>query len=100
MIPAHPMAAPIRISCVNKAPATSPSERIESVGGIGPGGARWKLSEEQAIAAVENGTYAFYVSEHGWTVDVIVAARSGHTYLRTRGDREQPEMLLSLPECP
>ncbi|WP_293875992.1 MULTISPECIES: DUF3892 domain-containing protein [unclassified Sphingomonas] len=38
---------------------------------------------------------------HGSTVQVIVARSvSGNKYLKTQSDGEQPNNLLSLPECP
>lgn len=36
----------------------------------------------------------------GRGIDVIIATRVGHEYLKTRADGEQPDNLLALPECP
>ena len=44
--------------------------------------------------------YAYYVSRGGYQVNVIVAQRLGHKYLKTENDGEQPDNLLALPECP
>ncbi len=62
---------------------------------------RWNLTEDKAIAGIKDGTWAFYVTHGGNTVRVIVAvSRFGHEYLKTVADNEQPDNLLSLPECP
>jgi hypothetical protein len=75
----------------------NPHERIRNVGS-GPGG--WKQSQEQTIKEIEEGSYAYYVTRAGRTVDVIVAtSRYGNKYIKTTADGEQPDNLLSLPEC-
>ena len=77
-----------------------PHLRISNVGGVNPNGTRWKLSEDVAIAGIERGEWSFYVSRGGSTVRVVIATRFGHKYLKTEPDGEQPDNLLSLPECP
>jgi hypothetical protein len=96
------MAQSVKISCINKTDRYNPHERIRSVGGINPDGSRWKMSQEQAIAAIEKGVYAFYVARPiGDRVAVIVArSAQGNKYLKTEADGEQPNNLLSLAECP
>jgi len=89
-----------QIQCINKSDRPNPHERIRNVGGVN-GGQRWKMTQPQAIAAIESGQMAFYVSQAGHTVNVIVAtSQYGHKYLKTVADGEQPDNLLSLPECP
>jgi Protein of unknown function (DUF3892) len=90
----------IRIGCINRTTATEPWDRITSIGGINPTGSRWKISQSLAIDHVDQGTYAFYVQSFGKEVDVIVAGEPGHRYLKASSDREQPNALLHLPECP
>ena len=95
------MADNIQIQCINKTDRTSAHERIKSIGGVNANGTRWKLSLEQAIKDIEAGKYRFYVSVNGDSVWVIIAvSASGNKYLKTENDSDQPNNLLSLPECP
>ena len=92
----------IEIQCINKTNRSDAHDRIHSIGGVNGDGGRWKLSQEQAIKDIEAGKYSFYVERPaGHRVDVVVAvSRYGHKYLKTTADGEQPDNLLSLPECP
>lgn len=95
------MAEQRQVTCINKSDRYNPHERILSIGGISPNGGRWKLSQQQAIADIENGTWHFFVSVAGSAVRVIVSTSAqGHKYLKTQNDGEQPNNLLSLPQCP
>ena len=95
------MALRVRIQCINKTDRSSAHERIHNIGGLNGDGTRWKMAETKAIQDIENGTYSFYVERPaGHQVNVIVASRLGVKYLKTVADNEQPDNLLSLPECP
>jgi hypothetical protein len=85
----------IQVTCVNKTDRQSAHERISNIGGFD-----WKHTEGDAIYYIENGAYSYYVSKGGNQVNVIVARREGHKYLKTESDGEQPDNLLALPECP
>ncbi len=94
------MAENLEINCINKSDRTNPHERIKGVGGGQTILASWRKTQEQAIAEIENGESQFYVSMDGDKVWVIVAvSRYGNKYLKTEPDGEQPNNLLSLPEC-
>ena len=95
------MATRVKISCINKSDRTNHYERIKSIGGVNADGTRWKMSEVDAIQSIKDGKYTFYVNRGGSEVNVIIAkSQYGHEYLKTTADGEQPNNLLSLPECP
>lgn len=59
------------------------------------------MPQSEANNAIEAGKYAFYVSANGKSVWVIVATSAhGNRYLNTESGGDQPNNLLSLPECP
>jgi hypothetical protein len=90
-----------RIQCVNKTDRYNPYVRINNVGGKDADGTRWTMSQQDAIAGIEAGQCSFYVDRPtGDRVDVIVAVSSyGSRYLKTTADGDEPNNLLSLPEC-
>ncbi|HTS19583.1 MAG TPA: DUF3892 domain-containing protein [Verrucomicrobiae bacterium] len=95
------MATRHRIRCINKSERTNPHERILFVGGINSDDTRWKISQQAAVEGIDSGKWEFYVNVDGEAVEVIVAeSRYGHRYIKTVPDGEQPDNLLSLPECP
>jgi len=89
----------IRVTCINKREHYNAHERITAIGGQNPDGRQWKLTEDEAIKSIENGTYAFYVNVNGTSVDVVIATHNGRKYLKTTADGYSPDNLLSLPEC-
>ncbi len=88
------------VLCINKSDRPNPHERIISIGGRNADGTSWKLSQAEAIQGIETGKWSFFVHRGGHVVNVIVSvSRFGHKYLKTEADGEQPDNLLSLPEC-
>ena len=94
------MSTTVEIRCINKSDRLNPYERILNVGGVYADGTRWKLSQTEAIHSIVQDTYLFYVNRGGNIVYVVIASQSGWKYLKTTTDGEQPDNLLSLPECP
>lgn len=49
---------------------------------------------------IDAGTHSFYVNVGGDKVKVITAtSRYGNKYVKTEADGDEPNNLLSLPEC-
>jgi hypothetical protein len=95
------MADTHQIRCIHTTQRTDPHQRIASVGGVNSDGTRWRLSQQVAIDGITSGMWAFFVEINRDRVQVIVAvSRCGHKYLKTKIDGDQPDNLLSLPECP
>jgi hypothetical protein len=62
---------------------------------------RWKITQPEAIAGIESEKWAFFVEVNRDRVRVIVAvSRYGNKYPKTEIDGDDPNNLLSLPECP
>ena len=88
------------IDCINKSDRPNPHERITHVGGRNPDGTRWKLTQQDAVQAIQSGHRSFFVRQGVSAVEVVVAvSRYGNFYLKTQADGEMPDNLLSLPEC-
>lgn len=96
------MAQRVRVEC---SVYSASEQRITHIGGQNPPGSsspRWKLTEAEAIAGIDEGRWSFYVERPaGHIVDVIVATSSaGRRYLKTTADGERPDNLSALPDCP
>jgi Protein of unknown function (DUF3892) len=74
--------------------------RLLAVGGVNPDGAHWRISEAEAIEAIETGRWSFSVPAEGRDMDVVVAlSKYGNKYLKGAADQLQPVSLLALSEC-
>jgi hypothetical protein len=90
----------LRVECVVRTDRVSPHHRIRAIGGRTRDGESWRLSEEAAIAAIENERATFYVEwPKGHRIDLVVGQGLGKTYLKGETDGETPNVLLSLPDC-
>ena len=90
----------IQITCVSTGSSGSPYERITHVGAT-LHGKFWRITQREAIAHLESGEWTFYVDppEQESTWVVIATTRSGLKYLKAQRDRDEPRILLALPEC-
>ena len=95
------MAERHRVRCITRAGGPSPDGLIARIGGTNSVGVNWRLSQAEAIAAIEAGRWVFYVEPPtGRTLEVIVGkTESGSKYLMTTGDEGEPTGLLGLPDC-
>ncbi|MBX9464596.1 MAG: DUF3892 domain-containing protein [Aquamicrobium sp.] len=94
------MANSAQIKCINKDDRYDPYERITHVGGYV--NSQWKLTLADAIGKIERGEWTFFVErppeDRVWVE--IAVSRYGNKYLKTDADGDEPNNLLSLPECP
>jgi len=95
------MARYLRIRHVIKTDLPSAHEQIRAICGIKPDGSHWSLTQDEAVAQVEDGISLFYVERAGGRrFDVIVAMDlHAHKYLKAVADGERPDELLYLPSC-
>lgn len=89
----------LRISCVNTSGSNNQDKRITHVGGLNSDGTKWKLTEQQALKGIENGTHSFYVVNRRKMVNVVIASNKfGNKYLTTESSPGE-NLLFNLPEC-
>jgi hypothetical protein len=95
------LAQEVQIQCINKTDRMNPHERIKNVGGLNADGTRWKLTVDEAIAGIKADKWKFWTLANGKSVWVVIAKSvQDNEYLKTEADGDQPNNLLSLPECP
>ena len=95
------MARYLRIRHVVKSERPSAHEQIQAICGIKPDGSHWSLTQDEAIAQVEDGISFFYLESAGGRRSHVIVAMDlhAHKYLKTVADGQQPDELLYLPSC-
>lgn len=94
------MARPFRrriVSFATRAYSHDPMERIDTIGGINSDRTRWRLTQEAAIAAIESGMDAFFMTTPEQIVKVVVVTHGGQKYLKSEREKTHPDDLLQLP---
>ena len=90
----------IRVDCVSRSARVSPYHRIQAIGGLGPDGLRWRLSEDAAISAIDEERVVFYIERPmGHRVNLVAAQGLGKRFLKAESDGESPDRLFGLPDC-
>ena len=98
-LPERSMSLSIRVDCVARAGRRPADDRIIGIGGVAPDGSRWRLTEDDAVAAMERGRRFYVEQPKGHRVDLVVVPGFGRKHIRTEADRRGPGLLLDLPEC-
>lgn len=95
------MPEPRQILCIRKTDRPDAHERIALISNIDADGQVWTMTQAEAVARVEGGTWRFYANVWGRATWVVVATTAGDAaYLKTGTDGVQPNNLITLPEMP
>ena len=93
------MALPLHrraVTFVQKAYSHDPLERIDTIGGIDSDKSRWRMSQDQAITAIESRQTEFFVTTAERNIKIVVASHAGQKYLQSEREKTHPDDLLSL----
>jgi hypothetical protein len=94
------MAIVLKVKWIEKSDQTDPCQRISHIGGEA-GQMSWKHSHAQAIQAIEQDQFAYYIEKEARAVKLEIGlAPDGIKYLKAPADGDQPRFLLNLPERP
>ena len=86
-----------RVQCIQK---ENRGRFILAIGGDLSDGTHWRMLEDLAFPRVESGELSFFVSEGGFTDDLIIEVSFfGFKFFRTRGDSTIVDNLSSLHGC-
>ncbi len=90
----------IEIKCINKQPRDNAWERITHIGLATPFKGRLRITQQEAVDLIDSEEEEFYVNIEWDRVKVITASsRFNNRYIKTESDGDEPNNLLSLPEC-
>lgn len=89
------------IKCITKDPNHYDIyNRITSIWWVNSKWITWKLTQKEAIDFIKSKKYSFFVNIWWDKVNVIVSeSRFWNEYIKTENDWDEPNNLLSLPEC-
>jgi hypothetical protein len=94
-----PLPTLLIVDCVTP-DAADPDRAIDALGGTSPGGARWKLGLDDALALADTGAMFFVRRPNGALVPLQrVRRRGGRRYFRAMPGAGGPR-LRDLPACP
>ncbi|WP_441291243.1 DUF3892 domain-containing protein [Sorangium sp. KYC3313] len=90
-----------RVTCITRTNLQGAHERIQALGGVNADGTRWHRSQADVASDINSGRCDYYVEQPGGHRVTLVVVRSstGYVYVKTQADGEQPNNLLSLPDC-
>lgn len=90
----------VEIKCINKEDRDNPYERITHVWWVNHDWNKWKKTQKEIIDYINSWKHSFYVNVWRNKINVIVSkSRFWNEYIKTENDRDEPNNLLSLPEC-
>jgi hypothetical protein len=88
-----------QVTCINKPNRASAHEHITHIGNLA---GKWRMTREQAIAAIDAKRSAFYTVDRGTGKKMyigVIRENNKAPYLRTHADGKWNDNLLALDEC-
>ena len=94
------MAIVLKVKWVDQVDHPDPYQRIQQVGGDSRD-FHWHHTHAQAIQAIEQGLFDYYVAQDARALKLEVGlAQNGCKYLKTQADGDTSHLLLNLPSNP
>ena len=94
------MAILLKVQWVDKSNEDGSFQCVRNIGGS-TRELHWKHSQDEAIRAIEEGAFAYYVETGAAMSELQVGVGSdGRKYLKLKADVDQPPHLASLPPFP
>lgn len=94
------MATAHQVRCIIRGSGPGAENRIQGIGGVDYDHSPWQLSQDEAVAGIDDGSWTFYVKDSGGAPVSVLAAstEAGVRFLATESDETLP-LLLDLPQC-